>query len=116
MLRPVNEAGECVTPSHLLEYRRTHEFRGPCSLCAALSPSDQKIYMEASIFLAVAGSSAGKYVAACAQGQCRYLGQFPIVNYRLIDSHILSTVCIERFYHQRGLLVKRFPLRGERCS
>jgi hypothetical protein len=73
--RPVNEVGERVAPSDLLEYRKTHEFLGPSCLCASLR-SDMSSYTEAAIFLEPIGPSAGQYVAACATGQCRYWGKF----------------------------------------
>jgi hypothetical protein len=72
--RPVTDAGERVTPSNLVEYRREHDFKGPCCLCASLDPNENA-YTEASIFLAKSGPSAGKYVAACATGLCRYWGE-----------------------------------------
>lgn len=76
--RPVNEAGERVTPSNLLQHRHSHEFLGPCCLCASLE-SDGSSYTEASIFVALSGPTAGQYTAACATGQCRYWGRFRIV-------------------------------------
>ena len=77
--RPVNEAGERVTPSKLLEHRHSHEFLGPCCLCASLE-SDGSSYTEASIFVAMSGPTAGEYTAACATGQCRYWGRFHIAS------------------------------------
>ena len=73
--RPVKETGERVTPCELLEYRRSHQFLGPCCLCASLE-SDISSYTEASIFVALSGPTAGQYTAACAAGQCRYWGDF----------------------------------------
>jgi hypothetical protein len=110
--RPVNEAGERVSPSNLLEYRRTHDFKGPCCLCASLY-ADENAYTEASIFLAKSGPCTGKYVAACATGLCRYWGEsilnmVPIVYLR----KCWYVVSLENLYSQRGLLVRRFPLRG----
>ena len=72
---PVTDTGERVPPSDLLEYRRTHYFRGPCCVCASLDSSDTPVYTEASIFVAIVGPCIGKYVAACATGQCRYWGE-----------------------------------------
>ena len=72
--RPVTEAGERVTPSNLIEYRRSYEFKGPSCLCASLD-ADENAYTEASIFVATSGPDAGKYVAACATGLCRYWGK-----------------------------------------
>jgi hypothetical protein len=76
--RPINEAGERVTPSDLHEYRASHEFQGPCCLCASeLSQglNAETAYTEASIFVPAEGKFAGEYVAACAQGDCRYWGK-----------------------------------------
>jgi hypothetical protein len=115
MDRPVNEGGERVTPSNLLDYRRSHELQGPCCLCASLSP-DESAYTEASIFLAKSGPSAGGYVAACATGQCRYWGnyKFPLmIVYISLTGPPTLTVGLEHLYNQRGLLVKRYPLLGE---
>jgi hypothetical protein len=77
--RPVNEVGERVTPSKLLEHRHSHEFLGPCCLCASLE-SDGSSYTEASIFVAMSGPTAGEYTAACATGQCRYWGRFHLAS------------------------------------
>ena len=75
--RPINDEGERVTPSDLIEYRRSHDFKGPCCLCASLD-ADLASYTESSIFLATCRPSSGKYVAACATGQCRYWGESSI--------------------------------------
>ena len=77
--RPVTETGERVPPSDLLDHRRTHDFRGPCCLCASLDSSIlPAAYTEASIFVAIVGPCIGKYVAACATGQCRYWGKLHV--------------------------------------
>ena len=115
MNRPVNEDGERVTPSNLLAYRLSHDFLGPCCLCASLS-FDVSAYTEASIFLATSGMSRGKYVAACATGQCRYWGKYLSHSFSqrcLTNLVSMSIVCLEDHYHILGLLVRRYPRRGK---
>jgi hypothetical protein len=116
--RPVTETGERVPPSDLLEYRRTHDFRGPCCLCASLDSSTlSTAYTEASIFVAIVGPCIGKYVAACATGQCRYWGKFCVHVIEQRSSDPLHTaVCIEKLYARVGLLVNRFPKRSMHAS
>jgi hypothetical protein len=111
----VTETGERVFPSDLLEYRRTHEFRGPCCLCASLDSSDASVYTEASIFVAIVGPYTGRYVAACATDQCRYWGEpflLPSATRPCNLAELVQTVCIEELYDELGLLVKRFSKRG----
>jgi hypothetical protein len=84
--RPVTDAGERVTPSKLLEHRRSHDFKAPCCLCASLDPNENA-YTEASIFLATLGPFAGQYVAACATGLCRYWGEFVPKKYCFRSTH-----------------------------
>ena len=111
-IRPINDAGERVTPSNLLEYRRSHDFKGPCCLCASVH-SDEAAYTESAIFLAVRGPSAGKYVSACATGHCRYWGKTLTRSYAYVNmASRTCTVCLEQFYDQIGLLVKRYGPRG----
>jgi hypothetical protein len=79
--RPVNESGERVTPSDLLAHRGSHEFKGPCCMCAAsqgANPTAAAPYTEASIFVPAEGPFSGEYVAACAHGNCRYWGELLI--------------------------------------
>jgi hypothetical protein len=99
-----------VTPSNLLEYRRSHEFQGPSCFCASLS-SDESAYTEASIFLARLGPSTGSYVAACATGQCKYWGRFLYSKCLRRYLTFLNPVSIEHLYHQRGLLLRHYPPR-----
>ena len=73
--RPTNDVGERVTPSN---HRRSHDFKGPCCLCASLNVNDTA-YTEAAIFMAIRGPSTGKYVAACVTGQCRYWGMYRFI-------------------------------------
>jgi hypothetical protein len=70
--RPVNDAGERVTPSDLEAHRLSHRFLGPCCICAA--SEEQLIFTESAIVLVLSGRRAGQYVARCAQGKCGYYG------------------------------------------
>jgi hypothetical protein len=83
--RPTNDAGECVTPSNLIDHWHSHDFKGPCCLCASLNSSEES-YTEAAIFMVTRGPSAGKYVAACATGQGRFWGKFKLVHIRMFVS------------------------------
>jgi hypothetical protein len=114
--RPTNDVGERVTPSNLLDHRRSHDFKGPSCLCASLN-SSETAYTEAAIFMATRGPSAGKYVAACATGQCRYWGEYRFIRIRKARlTHTYGAVSLEHFYHQLGLLVKRYRRRGKPLS
>ena len=117
--RPVDDAGERVTPSDLLEYRNSHDFRGPSCMCASLD-LDTAAYTESAIFVATCGPSTGKYVAACATGQCRYWGTSillrsqPAVYVSNLPLHpARRLVCLEQLYSEHGLLVKRYAPRGQ---
>jgi hypothetical protein len=68
--RPVNDDGERVAPSDLLEYRRLHNFQGPTCLCVTENSGN-----EAAIFISTEDESLGEYVAACASGNCGYWGE-----------------------------------------
>ena len=63
--------GEQIKPCDLAAYRNTHDFQGPCCLCAAHDGS----YKESAFFKAAAGEYMGEYVAGCASSQCGYLGK-----------------------------------------
>jgi hypothetical protein len=115
LYRPVNDAGERVALSSFWEYRRSHEFLGPSCFCASLS-SDESAYTEVSIFLAKFGASAGRYVAACAEGLCRYWGMFILagVYVGVIITFIgIHPVSIKDLHNQRGLLLRRYLQRGK---
>ena len=72
--RPINDRGERVAPSDLLEYRRFHKFRGPECMCAIDDAVDNAT-SETAIFVSSAGKFAGEYVAACAASVCGYIGE-----------------------------------------
>jgi hypothetical protein len=97
LVRPVNEDGERIVPSELLEHRRTHEFRGPSCLCASLDSSDLGDYTEAAIFVATVGPSSGQYVAACASGQCRYWGTSHFAHGTDPPSHLLGQSALNKY-------------------
>lgn len=87
--RPVNGAGERVTPSELSDYRITHDFLGPCCLCAiptenlAEGAVNHK-FMEALMQLSTPPSRfQGEFIARCAQNRCGFLGEpssLPIIS------------------------------------
>jgi hypothetical protein len=66
--RPVNDAGERVTPPDLVHLRLTHEFKAPCCLCACQAIGGG--YTESAIYIANS-----EYVAGCASGSCGYLSR-----------------------------------------
>jgi hypothetical protein len=73
--RPVDNHGR-VVPSSLREYRRSHEFLGPCCLCPLFARNaETRVFTEAAMFVAPSGQFSGEYVAQCAKGECGYLGQ-----------------------------------------
>ena len=60
----------------LHNYRKTHQFLGPCCLCSLLTPlREDSHFTEAAIYVPVFGRYAGEYVAECARSHCGYLGQ-----------------------------------------
>lgn len=72
--RPV-EGNKRVRPDALNNYRRTHQFLGPCCLCPLLTPlSGGSQFTEAAMYLPIFGHYAGEYVAECAKSRCGYLG------------------------------------------
>ena len=81
--RPVYpETGVRVAPSQLEAHRRSHEFQGPCCLCAFL---DRRQYTEAEIgIVEIAGGNdgekrtvlEGEYVAICAKRRCGFFREF----------------------------------------
>ncbi|KAH6880566.1 hypothetical protein BKA70DRAFT_1238729 [Coprinopsis sp. MPI-PUGE-AT-0042] len=80
-----------VPPSDLEGYRRKHELKAPCCLCALM---DDLPYTESRIGLAGTESSrTGAYIAECAQNRCGYY------------------VYLEDFYPVLGLRIRRYALR-----
>lgn len=78
--------GERVAPSDLEDHRHTHDFRGPCCLCAVFDASGS-VYTESVMFVAISGEFAGEYVAACAADSCNYLSKY----YSLVLFNLLMT-------------------------
>ncbi|KAJ7437911.1 hypothetical protein B0H11DRAFT_2359297 [Mycena galericulata] len=88
-LRPFEwpvENGARVPPSEFDEYRRTHKFTFPCCLCALHDPTNT--ITESAVFLVTSGTLAGQYVAACANGVCKYW------------------IFLERFFPKRGVPIR----------
>jgi hypothetical protein len=75
--RPINEERNRVTPDGLQDHRKSHKFRGPCCLCA--TDSIDAVYTESAIFMAAGGNFSGKYLAACATGQCGYISKLNVL-------------------------------------
>jgi hypothetical protein len=71
--RPVDDAGNRVTPTALEDHRVSNVFRGPSCLCAYTTGD---AYTESAIYMAVDGSNFGEYVASCATGRCGYLSVY----------------------------------------
>lgn len=63
-----------VHPSDLRDYRMSHRMLGPCCFCP-LAEETQPDYVEAPIYMASLGESAGQYVASCARDRCGYFGE-----------------------------------------
>lgn len=72
--RPVNDVGERVTPSNLTDHRISHRFLGPCCICPAIIEGRTE-FTEASFAMLISGRRAGQYVARCASGECKYIGE-----------------------------------------
>jgi hypothetical protein len=104
------ETGERVTPSDLTAYRISHDFTGPCCLCAHDTAMPQ--YVESAIYMAFDGPFFGEYVASCATNKCSYLGERDLHHCKM-PSNIKCVVPIERMYGRLGLMVKRYQLRGK---
>jgi hypothetical protein len=110
--RPVNGAGERVTPTGLQEFRKSHEFRAPCCLCACQAIGGG--YTESAVYIAEEGPNFGKYVAGCASRQCGYLGKSCLqCVWAGIPDYCLPAyqVCIENMYEKAGLLMRKYPIR-----
>jgi hypothetical protein len=93
--RPV-EGNERVKPDALNNYRKIHQFLGPCCLCSLLTPlSEKSKFTEAAMYIPISGRYAGEYVAECAKSRCGYLGELSswLKTYR----HDLHTVADQ--YH-----------------
>lgn len=86
--RPVYSTnGALVPPSDINDHRLSHKFLGPGCLCALRDPSESA-FTEAAVFMVVRGRFSGKYVAACAQEKCGYLGKYPSPDKILFNSPI----------------------------
>ena len=72
--RPVNQHGERVTPSDFEAYCLSHQILGPCCLCP-FQDRDLCNYKESPVYMVGYGRYAGEYVAACADGSCKYFGK-----------------------------------------
>lgn len=112
--RPVTEEGERVTPSDLLEYRNTHQFRTPSCFCGC--KNNHATYTESAIYIAGDGPYPGEYVVSCVSGSCGYLSKSD--SYLNVQTYLIAVylVCIERMYTQRGLLLRRYLDRSTSIS
>lgn len=108
-----------VTPSDLVVHRVTHNFHAPSCLCV-LDSGSQVDYIESAIYLAGPnhGEDKGQYVMGCATESCGYFGECFTSELWNIVTVGLTFVCllvpIEHLYSRRGLLLKKYQLRGKR--
>ena len=112
-LRPVNEDFQRVTPSALIDHRKTHIFQAPSCLCA-FGSSDNS-YIECAIYVAPDGPFFNEYVAGCRNDHCGYIGtlsfSFVYVSLQVYLTVIPLLVCLERMYSRQGLYLKKYPVR-----
>jgi len=67
-----------MSPVGLHKYHEICQYHGPGCLCPLLEPfSEEPVFTEAAIYLTTFGHYEGEYIAECARGCCRYLGQSP---------------------------------------
>ena len=81
-----------MRPDALHNYRKTHQFLGPCCLCPLLTRlSGESPFTEAAMYVPIFGCHAGEYVAECAKSRCGYLGKLStwLKAYR-IDLHTIA--------------------------
>lgn len=72
--RPVNDQGQCVTPSDLAAHHLSHQFLGPHCLCM-LEDYPHGTHKEVVMVLLTRGQYGGEYVACCAARRCGYFGE-----------------------------------------
>jgi hypothetical protein len=81
LYRPVDIDGEKIPPSDLETYRKTHEFRYPCCLCA--DERGRGAYTEAAVYSWWdRGADKAEWLTRCASNTCGYRGQ-----------HSLNSIC-----------------------
>ncbi|KAF8220453.1 hypothetical protein L208DRAFT_1333684 [Tricholoma matsutake] len=102
-----------VAPGALREHREHYQFLGPSCLCLLLQQvSEDPVFTEAAIYMLVVGCYAGEYIAECANGQCRYIGQSPSVLKNAVSVYS-GPVPLQRLYQVVGIPVWTFPPRGK---
>jgi len=79
-----------VLPADLPNFRLTHDFRGPCCLCARQDV--EGTYTESAVFIGEDGPNFGKYMAGCASDQCGYLSK-PFQVQSVFDQMFLTAIC-----------------------
>jgi hypothetical protein len=105
--RPINEAGERVTPSTLPTFR-AEGFRRPCCLCAVPGLDGVGMgYKECSIYMCIGKQHFGKYMVGCASRKCGYRGMPCLMRSTLTDAPHPG-VCIEQAYAMPGLPMQHF--------
>lgn len=77
LTRPLSILGHRLPAEQWNDYRAHHDFRGPSCLCSGADPEHS--YTEALVFQVTDPTRPlfGKYVAACAQGVCKYWCTYP---------------------------------------
>ena len=98
-----------MPPSRLCGHQDTHQYLGPGCFCLLLEPlSQEPVFTEAAIYLAIFRCYEGEYIAECPKHQCGYLDQsrVPLENQALnLQGH---SVPLERMYPLHGISVKEY--------
>lgn len=107
--RPNDDEGNKVLPSNFEKYRKEHEFRYPCCLCA--EEGGRGAYTEAAVY-----SWRDKttdqicWNARCASDQCGYRGQCSLFLRRSKTNYHL--VKIDAYYQRSSVVACQYPRRG----
>ncbi|KAF8234352.1 hypothetical protein L208DRAFT_1550076 [Tricholoma matsutake] len=106
-------ARKCVVPGALHEHHEHYQFLGPSCLCPLLQQvSKAPVFTEAAIYILVFGRYAGEYIAECANGRCRYIGQSPSILKNAVSIYS-GPVPLQRLYQVVGIPAWTFPPQGK---
>ncbi|KAF8227639.1 hypothetical protein L208DRAFT_1295670 [Tricholoma matsutake] len=106
-------ARKCIALGTLCEHPEHYQFLGPSCLCLLLQQvSEDPVFTEAAIYILVFGCYAGEYVAECANGRCRYIGQSPSILKNAVSVYS-GPVPLQRLYQVVGIPVQMFPPQGK---
>ena len=104
--RPMDEAGEKVTPSALPAFC-AEGFRRPCCLCSVPGLDSIGIgYKESAVCMNIGEVHFGEYIIRCADRKCGYKGVF--CYWMLSGPMMVAAVHIEQSYTIPGLPMKWF--------